>query len=194
MSESSSSESSYGRSNHRGESSESSYSYSDNSSSKRYSQPYDDNNYTSSIPEIQKPNVNTSHINSHVNFLAKQQDSLKPLLEKISNPIKELTEEEKKKARIELTKIKKKLKSIEDSVTENFSLEEKQLFVKTFRDIIMNNEDQVILFPNASFFISKFENSDRSLLNENFKEKILKNLHEIHMEEKQNNSKLKYWK
>lgn len=169
------------------ESSESSYSYS-TPSRKSYSQPYDDNNYSShlnssSVPD-NKPNVVS---------ISKTQDKFDYQPEKSSLPTKDLSPEEKKKARTEITKIKKKLKSIEDSVVENFSLEETQAFTKIFREIIMNNEQQVMSFPTASFFITKFEQSDSSLLNEHFKQKILNKLNEIHDLDKQKNSKLKYW-
>lgn len=187
MSESSSSESSYGGS------SESSYSYSNKSSRRSYNNPYDDDNYNSYVADTPKPVVPPAPLNTHVVSLSKAHDSFKTSLEKGATPVTELTEEEKKKARSEITKIKKKLKVIEDSVIENFSLEEKQGFVKTFREIIMNNEEQVMQFPNASFFIAKFEQSDKSVLNENFKAKILKKLNELHELEKQKNSKLKYW-
>lgn len=169
------------------ESSESSYSYSA-PSRKSYSQPYDDNNYTSNL------NSNSSTASKpNVVSISKTNDNFDYQPEKSSPPTKELSPEEKKKARTEITKIKKKLKSIEDSVTENFSLEETQAFTKLFREIIMNNEQQVISFPTASFFITKFEQSDSSLLNEHFKEKILSKLNDIHELDKQKNSKLKYW-
>lgn len=169
------------------ESSESSYSYSA-PSRKVYSQPYDDNNYTSNLPShptpANKPNVVP---------LSKTNDKFDYQPEKPTVATKELSPEEKKKARTEITKIKKKLKAIEDSVTEDFSLEEKQGFVKMFREIIMDNEQQVMSFPTASFFIAKFEQSSKSLLNENFKSKILTKLNELHELDKQKNSKLKYW-
>lgn len=95
--------------------------------------------------------------------------------------------------KLNISQIKQKLQVIEIFVSKNLNNEEKSSFVKFFRDIIVENEQQVMTFPTATFFIAKFEELQSPILNENLKEKILNNLYLKQNEEKQYNSKLKYW-
>lgn len=94
---------------------------------------------------------------------------------------------------VNFTQIKQKLKLIEVAVTKEFNNEEKDSFVQLFRKVIVDHEKEVIAFPTATFFIAKFEELNSPLLTEQFKTKILNNLHLKQYEEKQSNSKLKYW-
>ncbi len=95
--------------------------------------------------------------------------------------------------KINLAQIKQKLKAIEIAVTKDLSSEEKVNFLNIFRQLIVDNEKEVIAFPTATFFISKFEDLKTDDLNETLKTKILTGLHLKQNEDKQNNSKLKYW-
>lgn len=94
---------------------------------------------------------------------------------------------------VNFTQIKQKLKLIEIAVTKEFNNEEKSAFIQLFRKVIVDNEQEVIAFPTATFFIAKFEDLNSPLLTEHFKTKILNSLHMKQYEEKQSNSKLKYW-
>lgn len=95
--------------------------------------------------------------------------------------------------KINFTEIKNKLKLIEIAVTKTFTSEEKSAFIQLFRQVIVDNEKEVVSFPTATFFISKFEHLDSPLLTTDFKTKIMTNLYTKQNEDKQNNSKLKYW-
>lgn len=95
--------------------------------------------------------------------------------------------------KVNLSQIKQKLKAIEIAVTKDLSSEENLIFLNLFRQIIVDNEKEVIAFPTATFFISKFEDLKTDVLNETLKTKVLTNLHLKQNEDKKNNSKLKYW-
>lgn len=98
-----------------------------------------------------------------------------------------------KEEKSDFSLITQKLKSIESFVSKELIAEEKKSFIKMFRQIIVDNETQVIQFPTATFFISKFEEFQDVLLTEELKTKILASLEAKQNKEKQNNSKLKYW-
>lgn len=98
-----------------------------------------------------------------------------------------------KEEKLDVSQITQKLKSIESFVSKELTAEEKKSFIKMFRQIIVDNETQVIQFPTATFFISKFEDFKDVLLTKELKTKILTSLEAKQNKEKQNNSKLKYW-
>lgn len=99
---------------------------------------------------------------------------------------------EPKTGESKINEVKQKLKEIESYVVKNLTQEEKKSFINVFRKTIVDNETEVMTFPNASFFISKFENLEAPI-DEKLKEKILHSLYNKQSEEKQNSSKLKYW-
>ena len=107
-----------------------------------------------------------------------------------SSPAKEIkstTEENKPN----IKKVKETLKNIEAYVSNELSLEEKEIFIKTYRKIIIENEKEVVAYPNTNFFISKFE--ENTELFDDLKEKIIKSLYAYHQLEREQKSKLKYW-
>lgn len=95
--------------------------------------------------------------------------------------------------KIDVSQITQKLKSIESFVSKELNGEEKKLFIQLFRQIIVDNETQIIKFPTATFLMSKFEDVKNDLLPEELKTKILTRLEAKQNQDKQNNSKLKYW-
>jgi len=107
-----------------------------------------------------------------------------------SSPTKEIksTTEETKP---QLRKVKDTLKKIDDYVSNSLSNEEKEIFAKIYRKIIINNEKEVIAFPNTNFFISQFEENNE--LSDDLKEKIIKSLYSYNQLEREQKSKLKYW-
>lgn len=91
----------------------------------------------------------------------------------------------------QLRKVKDILKKIDAYVSNGLSTEEKEIFSKIYRKIIINNEKEVIAFPNTNFFISQFE--ENAELSDNLKEKIIKSLYAYNQLEREQKSKLKYW-
>lgn len=91
----------------------------------------------------------------------------------------------------QLRKVKDTLKKIDAYVSNNLSTEEKEIFAKIYRKIIINNEKEVIAFPNTNFFISQFEENEE--LPDVLKEKIIKSLYSYNQLEREQKSKLKYW-
>jgi hypothetical protein len=109
-----------------------------------------------------------------------------------SNYARKSSESTPKTGENKLTEVKQKLKEIESYVIRNLNQEEKTSFINLFRKTIVDNETEVMTFPNASFFIAKFENLETPI-DEKLKEKIMHSLYNKQSEEKQNSSKLKYW-
>lgn len=93
----------------------------------------------------------------------------------------------------DIQQITKKLKSIESFVSKELIEEEKKIFRHLFRQIIINNEKQLIQFHSVGFFISKFEDVTDPLLSTELKNKIITHLEHKQNKDKQNNSQLKYW-
>ena len=91
----------------------------------------------------------------------------------------------------QLRKVKDTLKKIDAYVSNNLSTEEKEIFARIYRKIIINNEKEVIAFPNTNFFISQFEENVE--LSDVLKEKIIKSLYAYNQLEREQKSKLKYW-
>ncbi len=92
-----------------------------------------------------------------------------------------------------LNGVKQKLKKIENYVIQKLNTEEIIYFQKLYRTMIVENEAEVIAFPRSSFFIAKFEELDITSLDLSLKSKILGALYEKQQDEKNENSKLKYW-
>ncbi len=91
----------------------------------------------------------------------------------------------------QLRKVKDTLKKIDAYVSNNLSTEEKDIFARIYRKIIINNEKEVIAFPNTNFFISQFEENEE--IPDVLKEKIIKSLYSYNQLEREQKSKLKYW-
>ena len=93
-----------------------------------------------------------------------------------------------------LNNVKTQLKEIEDFVINKIeNAKDKTSFLYSFRNFIIDYESEVINFPTPSFFISKFESTEQNNISPDLKEKILELLHEKQYQDKQKNSKLKYW-
>ncbi len=93
-----------------------------------------------------------------------------------------------------LNNVKTQLKEIEDFVINKIeNAKDKTTFLYSFRNFIIDYESEVINFPTPSFFISKFESIEQNNIPPDLKEKILELLHEKQYQDKQKNSKLKYW-
>lgn len=93
-----------------------------------------------------------------------------------------------------LNNVKTQLKEIEDFVINKIeNAKDKTTFLYSFRNFIIDYESEVINFPTPSFFISKFESTEQNNIPPDLKEKILELLHEKQYQDKQKNSKLKYW-
>lgn len=106
------------------------------------------------------------------------------------NSKKSISNEEFKNS---IGKIKEILKQIESSISNDLSLRDKFIFEETFRNIVVDNEEQVICCPTVDFFISKYQSLSENIIDKNLKDKVLKILYEQKEEEKKENSQLKYW-
>lgn len=125
-------------------------------------------------------------------YNSSESSSINSIRARVSTP-SSILEQTNQEPPLNLVEIKDKLRVIELFVKKNLNNTDQMTFVKIFRQLIVDNEQQVSAFPTAAFFISKFEELDSPILTEELKTQILTDLYEKQNEEKHNKSKLKYW-